>query len=114
MAKCNKAVGRGKIMIYLTSETPVMLASKPVDFRKGIDGLAGLCEHVFKQNPRSGTLFVFISRDKTKVRILVYEKNGFWLMTKRLSSGGYNWPKLGEGISPLQADKLRKLLSGND
>lgn len=101
-------------MIPLTSETPIMLASKPVDFRKGIDGLSGLCENILKQNPRSGTLFVFISRDATKIRILAYEENGFWLMTKRLSSGKFFWPKNGEILSNIEASRLRKLLSGND
>lgn len=100
-------------MIHLTSETPILLAAKPVDFRKGIDALSGLCEHILKQNPRSGTLFVFVSRDGTKIRILVYEGNGFWLMTKRLSSGRFSWPKAGEAISNIDAIVLRKLLSGN-
>ena len=99
-------------MIHLTSQTPILLAAKPVDFRKGIDGLSGLCEHILKQNPRSGTLFVFISRDRTKVRILAYEDNGFWLMTKRLSSGKFNWPKIGQAISNIQSNELRKVLSG--
>ncbi|MEO7045603.1 MAG: IS66 family insertion sequence element accessory protein TnpB [Ferruginibacter sp.] len=89
-----------------------MLAAKPVDFRRGIDGLSALCEHVLKQNPRSGTLFVFISRDAKKIKILAYEGNGYWLMTKRLSKGKFNRPKPGEAISPYQAGELRKLLSG--
>lgn len=99
-------------MIHLTSETPIMLAAKPVDFRKGIDALSGLCEHVLKQNPRSGTLYVFISQDSTKIRILVYEGNGFWLMTKRLSVGKFSWPKSENPLSTIEAIRLRKLLSG--
>ena len=88
--------------------------SGTVDFRYGIDGLSGLCEHILKQNPRSGTLFVFINRDKTKIRILVYENNGFWLMTKRMSGGKFRWPKIGEAISNVQATELRKILAVND
>ncbi len=99
-------------MIHLTSTTPIMFATKSVDFRKGIDGLSGLCEHVLKQNPRSGTLFVFVSRDATKVRILAYEGNGFWLMTKRLSSGKFPLPKFSESLSTIDAQRLRKILSG--
>lgn len=99
-------------MIHLTSETPIMIATKPIDFRKGIDSLAGLCEHELKQNPRSGTLYVFISGDGTKVRILVYEGNGYWLMTKRLSKRKFIWPKNIKAISRIQAGELRKLLSG--
>ena len=99
-------------MIHLTSETRIMIAAKPIDFRKSIDALCSLCNYELKQNARNGTLFVFISRDATKIRILTYEKNGFWLMTKRLSSGRFNLPKLGDGISNIQASELRKILSG--
>lgn len=99
-------------MIHLTTETAIMLASKPVDFRRGIDGLAGLCEYELKQNPRNGKMFVFFNRDATMIRILVYEINGFWLMTKRLSKGRFRLPKQGELVTEVQAEELRKLLSG--
>jgi transposase len=98
-------------MIHLTAESEVMLALKPVDFRRGIDSLSGLCQYELKQNPRSGVLFVFISKDKTKVRVLVYEDNGFWLMTKRLSAGTFTWPENAEQISQASAGQLRKILS---
>ena len=98
-------------MIRLTTETQVMLALNPVDFRRGIDSLSGLCQYELKQNPRSGVLFVFVSRDKTKVRVLVYEENGFWLMTKRLSSGRFSWPESTKQLSPATAGQLRKILS---
>lgn len=101
-----------KKMIHLTSETEIMLASKSVDFRFGIDGLAGLCEYELKQNPRDGKMFVFFNRNGTKIRILVYELNGFWLMTKRLSKGRFELPKKGESITAIRAEELRKLLSG--
>lgn len=96
-------------MIHLTSSTPIMFSTKAVDFRKGIDGLSRLCADTLKKNPRSGTLFVFVSRDATKMRILAYEGNGFWLMTKRLSSGKFNLPKASESID---ANSLRRILSG--
>jgi len=112
MAASNLFTGGTDLMIHLTSETQVLLAVNPVDFRFGIDGLSGLCEHTFSKNPRSGTLFVFISRDGTKLRILSYEGNGYWLMTKRLSSGKFNWPKSIESLSVIQAVQLRKILSG--
>jgi transposase len=58
-----------------------------VDFRRGMDGLVALWQHALQQNPRSGTLYVFINRRATMLRILAYEQNGYWLMTKRLSQG---------------------------
>jgi hypothetical protein len=100
-------------MIHLTANSPIQIAIQPVDFRKGIDGLVALCEYDLQQSSRSGTLFVFKNRKSTMVRILAYEKNGYWLMTKRLSTGHYQgWPKGKEPVSTLQAYQLRQLLSG--
>ena len=101
-------------MIHLTHNTPILIAIKPTDFRRGIDGLAAVCKQQLAQDPRSGTLFVFINRRKTMVRVLVYEKNGFWLMTKRLSSGKYSgWPRTDKPISAMNATHLRQLLNGD-
>jgi transposase len=100
-------------MILLTASTPIVLATAPIDFRRGIDGLVALCQYHLHQNPRSGTLYVFINRRATMVRMLAYDTNGYWLMTKRLSQGRYHgWPRAGEAVSALQAVKLRQLLAG--
>src|SRR5512143_519769 len=100
-------------MILLTATTPVVVATAPVDFRRGIDGLAGLCQQHLHQDPRCGTLYVFINRRATMIRILAYELNGYWLMTKRLSQGHYRgWPQAGTPVSALQAVQLRQLLAG--
>jgi transposase len=100
-------------MIPLTASTPIVLATAPIDFRRGIDGLVALCQFHLHQNPRSGTRYVFINRRATMVRILAYETNGYWLMTKRLSQGRYRgWPRAGEAVNALQAVQLRQLLAG--
>jgi transposase len=100
-------------MIPLTASTPIVLATKPIDFRRGIDGLVALCQTHLQQDPRCGTLYVFINRRATMVRILVYETNGYWLMTKRLSQGRYRgWPRIGEAVTAWQAVQLRQLLAG--
>lgn len=100
-------------MIYLTATTPILIATAPMDFRCGIDGFVARCQHGLGQNPRSGTLFVFINRARTMVRILVYEHNGYWLMSKRLSSGRYQgWPHSESPLNSMTAHRLRQLLSG--
>lgn len=100
-------------MILLTACTSIVLAREPADFRLGIDGLVARCRHHLQQNPRSGTLYVFINRRATMIRILVYQENGYWVMTKRLSSGRYRgWPCSGAPVSRLQAVQLRQLLAG--
>ncbi len=99
-------------MILLTTNTPILLATKPADFRCGIDGFVAICRRQLAQEPRSGTLFVFINRNKTMVRALTYDGTGFWLMTKRLSKGKFlNWPAVNDTVSPIQARHLRTLLS---
>lgn len=102
-------------MIHLTAETHILIAITPADFRQGIDGLAAVCRHRLLLDPRSGTVFVFINRNKTMVRALTYDGTGFWLMTKRLSKGKFqNWPISNKSIEPIIAKQLRQLLINND
>lgn len=101
-------------MIHLTAKSKILIAIQPADFRQGIDGLAAVCKLRLNCEPRSGTLFVFINRNKTMIRALAYENNGFWLMTKRLSKGKFSgWPALNTPITSVDAKCLRGLLSGN-
>ena len=101
-------------MIHLTADTHILLATQPADFRQGIDGLAAVCRNRLLGDPRSGTLFVFINRSKTMIRTLAYDGTGFWLMTKRLSTGKFPyWPTANEAIHPLAAKHLRQLLVGD-
>jgi transposase len=102
-------------MILLTASTPILLATRAADFRKGIDGLVAVCRGELEKDPRSGTYFVFINRSRTMIRVLVYDGTGYWLMTKRLSKGRFaGWPKSASAISGLDAKQLRVLISGHD
>lgn len=102
-------------MIHLTADTHILIAIEPADFRQGIDSLAATCRYKLSVNPRSGTVFVFINRNKTMVRALSYDGTGFWLMTKRLSKGKFqNWPSSNKSIEQIIAKELRKLLCDND
>jgi hypothetical protein len=98
-------------MIQLSASSQLLIATSAQDFRKGIDGFASLCRHEFNRNPQDSTVFVFINRSKTMIRLLAYDRNGYWLMTKRLSKGKFkHWPKAAQSISPLLAKELRLLL----
>ena len=102
-------------MLQLTPPSRILLATEPVDFRKGIDGLAALCRHVLTQNPLSGTVFVFRNRAGTALKILMYDGQGFWLCTKRLSQGRFTWwPKTQDASTHLSARELAIVLwNGN-
>lgn len=103
-------------MIQITPQMRVLVAIEPADFRRGIDGLARMCQEALSSDPFSGTVFVFRNRRKTAVKLLVYDGQGFWLCHKRLSSGRFRyWPKRGDRTaSTLQAHELAVLLRAGD
>ncbi len=78
-------------MIQLAPQMRILVAVEPADFRKGIDGLAGLCRHQLGSDPFSGILFVFRNRRRTALKLLVYDGQGFWLCQKRLSAGRFRF-----------------------
>jgi len=78
-------------MIQITPQMKILVAVKPVDFRKGIDGLCRICRSEFGSDPFSGTVFVFKNKRGTAIKILVYDGQGYWLCQKRLSKGRFTW-----------------------
>jgi transposase len=78
-------------MLQITPHHQLLLAVKPVDFRKGIDSLAALCRQSLGQDPFQGIFFIFTNRLRTSVKILVYDGQGFWLCSKRFSKGRLAW-----------------------
>ena len=96
-------------MIQITPQMRVLVAVEAVDFRRGIDGLAQLCRVVLQADPFTGAVFVFRSRRRTAIKLLVYDGQGFWLCHKRLSQGRFFWPE-GNGHKRLLAQQLQMLL----
>src|SRR5919108_1406626 len=78
-------------MLQIGPQQKVYVALEPVDFRKGIDGLAALCRQQLKQDPLSGAVFLFSNRRQTSLKLLVYDGQGFWLCLKRFSQGRLRW-----------------------
>ena len=103
-------------MIQITPHMRILLAVEPVDFRKGIDGLAALCRQALSSDPLGGTLFVFCSRRRHSIKCLMYDGQGFWLCQKRLSQGRFTrWPKAdGSGACSLDPHQLQLLLWNGD
>jgi transposase len=92
----------------------VYLACGSTDMRKSIDGLAVLVQEVFELDPFSPNLFVFCNRKRDKMKILYWDKNGFWLYYRRLERGQFQWPSNNHGPTPLKITRqqLRWLLDG--
>ncbi len=103
-------------MIQATPQMRILLAVEPVDFRKGIDGLAQVCRAELADDPFSGRVFVFRNRRGTSVKILAYDGQGFWLFQKRLSVGKFRfWPESGsERARVIEAHEFAILLAAGD
>jgi len=102
-------------MIQITPHMRILVATDPIDFRSGIDGLAGMCRRLLQSDPFSGALFVFGNRARTAIKVLVYDGQGFWLCHKRLSSGRFAFWSHGQGPSQeLSPCELQMLLMGGD
>lgn len=101
-------------MLTIPSTTRIFMASKPVDMRKGFDGLSAIVAEAWKKDPHSGALFVFVGKRRDRVKVLYWDRNGFVLHYKRLEKGRLQMPNTrGERVK-LQAAELAMLLGGID
>src|ERR1017187_177627 len=91
----SEVLGSG-ILIQITPQLRILVAIEPIDARKGIDSLAQLCREKLASDPFSGCLFIFRSRRGTAIKLLVYDGQGFWIATKRLSKGRFKWWPTGD------------------
>ena len=98
--------------MFFTVNTSIWLYPMPVDFRKQIDGLILLVADHLKLNPTSGQLFLFRNRTAKKLKILWWDRNGFWLFYKRLEKGKLIFPEMNNEAIELTRDQLSWLLSG--
>jgi transposase len=79
--------------MLITGDCLAYVCRDPVDMRNGIDGLSYLVEPLLSQRPMSGHLFVFVGRDRRKVKILYWDRTGFALWQKRLERGKFPAPE---------------------
>src|SRR5499425_696801 len=103
-------------MLQIGPQMKILVAVEPTDFRRGIDGLARLCQQALHEDPFAGTVFVFRNRRATALKVLMYDGQGFWLCHKRLSQGRFPWwPSAAAGNSQLLvAHQLAVLLSAGN
>ena len=98
-------------MLQVSPQMRILVATEPVDFRRGVDGMVQACREKMQADPFSGWLFVFRNRRATCLRIIVYDGQGFWLCHKRLSKGRFRyWPGANDGCTALHAGQLQQLL----
>ena len=92
----------------------IMVAAKPVDFRKGMDTLAALVMQALSCDPFAGDVFIFRSKRSDRLKLLVWDGSGLCLVSKRLESGAFTWPPVQDGAVTLTATQLRMLFTGLD
>ena len=103
-------------MFGLTTATRVFAATAPIDMRKGFDGLFGLVRDLLGEDPLSGHLFLFTNRQRTRLKVLVFDGSGLWVCAKRLEKGCFAWPQpqQGQPRATLRPAELTLLLNGID
>jgi transposase len=99
--------------MILTGALKAYVCAEPVDMRKSIDGLAQLVAPLLKGDAFSGSLFVFLSRRREKVKILWWDRHGFWLAYKRLERGRFPEPEV-LASRAVSASELALWLEGID
>ena len=101
-------------MIAAGPRAKVYLAAKPIDMRKGMDGLASQVASVLNADPYSGSLFIFRGKSGNRLKILAWDGSGLCLFAKRLEEGRFVWPPIVEGRLTLSPAQLALLVEGID
>lgn len=97
--------------MLLPFNAEIFLYPKPIDFRKQIDGIIEIVADILDMNPTSGQIFIFRNKMANKLKILYWDRNGFWLLYRRLESGKFLIPNQDMAIS-MSLDQFNWLLSG--
>ncbi|CAM4304747.1 MULTISPECIES: IS66 family insertion sequence element accessory protein TnpB [Sphingomonadaceae] len=101
-------------MIGIGPGTRVMVATRPVDFRKGPDALAALVSADYGGDAFSGVIYVFRAKRADRIKLIWWDGTGLCLMAKRLEQGSFKWPGIQDGVMRLSAAQLGALLEGLD
>lgn len=104
-------------MLSFSGALKVFLAVEPCDMRKGFNGLAGLVAERLREDLRSGALFVFTNRTRSRIKVLFWDGSGLWVCGKRLEKGRFSWPEsheMPEGKLVIKPEALAMLTDGID
>jgi transposase len=101
-------------MFRLDADLAVYLHRDAIDFRKGINGLAALVEQEMVRDPFARAVYAFRNRRCDRIKLLLWDRNGFWLWIKRLEQDRFAWPRRDQAVMELTAEQLHWLLDGID
>jgi len=83
-------------MLSFPGSLKVFVAVEPCDMRRSFNGLHDAVGTTLKEDPKSGAIFAFTNKTRTRLKVLYWDKTGLWLMTKRLEQGTFFWPRAAE------------------
>ena len=101
-------------MIMPTHRVRILVATQPVDFRKGHDGLAALVQSALMEDPFTGTVFVFRAKRADRIKIVWWDGTGLCLYAKRLEKAAFCWPRIGNTRVQMSYAQLLALIEGMD
>lgn len=101
-------------MIVPGADLKIYMATRPVDFRRGIDGLAAAVQEMLGLDPFCGAAFVFRAKRADRIKILVWDRTGLVLVHKTLEKSQFCWPRIGRARLRLNHAQLLALVDGLD
>ena len=91
----------------------IFIATGYTDLRRGIDGLASTIKYQFELDPfQKNILFLFCGKRTDRIKGLVWEGDGFFLLYKRLNAGGFSWPRTKEEAMEVTPEQYHMLMQG--
>ena len=101
-------------MIFDLSKTKIFLRPGHTDLRKAVNGLSAIVQEAMKQDPFSGSAYLFCNRERKLLKAIYWDRTGFWLSQKRLENDKFPWPQDESEARELTAEELQMLLAGID
>lgn len=101
-------------MIFPSNRVRIYVATRPVDFRKGHDGLSALVQSTLRKDPFTGAIFVFRAKRADRLKLLYWDGSGLVMTYKRLNDTKFTWPAIKNGMISINHAQFEALFSGLD
>ncbi len=101
-------------MIIEFDKVSIYVKAGSTDMRKQINGLTIQVQEVMEKDPFSGSLFMFCNKQRKILKIIYWDRNGFWLFLKRLEKDKFPWPQTREEVREITREQFEMLLKGID
>lgn len=103
-------------MLAFPHSVRILVAVAPVDMRKSFNGLWTAAQEQLREDPKSGAVFCFLNKDRTRLKLLYWDGTGVWVLAKRLEQGRFSWPRPSQAGAKLALapEALALLIGGID